>query len=105
MTTWEIMLSTPKHCLRSTLASSSKRSFSASSSVRNVGSDATSPASQRPVMNRYSRTVTQPKTQGASQVRLHMSRVFFIVFLFGEGIWLGHEANFFSLSSPPFTIM
>ena len=105
VTTWEMMLSTPKHCLRSRLASSPKRSLSASSSVRNVGSDAVSPASQRPVMNRYSRTVTQPKTQGASQVRPHMSRVFSIVFLSREGIWVGHEANFFFPTSPPFTIM
>jgi len=60
------MLSTPKRRLGSRLAFSSRRSFTSSGSVRNVNGDAT----QKPVMNRYSRIVTQPKTQGASQARL-----------------------------------
>jgi hypothetical protein len=99
------MLSTPKHRLGSRLATSSRRSLFSSSSVRNASSDAAAPGSQKPVMNRYSRTVTQPKTQGASQVRLRRSRVFLlIVFPFGGRIGAGHEANFFSRSWS-FTIM
>ena len=95
VTIGEIMLSTPKHRLGSRLASSSRRSLSSSSSVRNVSSDAGHPGSQRPVMNRYSRTVTQPKTQGASQVRSQMSRVIPIVFFSRNGLELGTRLTFF----------
>jgi len=91
------MLSTPKHRLGSRLAFTSKRSLSSSSSARNVSSDAATSGSQKPVMNRYSRTVTQPKTQGASQVRPHMSRVL-LFFPGGGGVGTGHEANFFFLA-------
>ena len=76
------MLSTPKHRLGSKLAFSSRRSLSSSSSVKKVSGDA---GYQKLVMNRYSRTITQPKTQGASQVRFRKSRVPpFIVFFSGE---------------------
>lgn len=64
------MLSTPKHRLGSRLAFSSRRSFVTSTPVKNVD-DAGSAAPPKPVMNRYSRTVTQPKTQGASQAMLY----------------------------------